>query len=583
MPRSKSYKAASIAPAMGAIEGSAQTDHPSKPLRAVGVDVRVLLPDLNGVTGPKTFSAEDWLGRGIDEWVYATVQAFDTLVRSGRRTWLTVRSYGNGMERFFSFLVEGREAPLVATPNDLQPLHVSNFVAWLKRQDAAGRWLPSSSRTFYQTTKSTLKHLLEVGSVRGDAGSFFPRAGFPNSNGAESRHTALSDAEQERLAGALKADLSDAHHGRLQLSASYSLTIRYLIVAMRTGGNPTPLLEAARDALRPGLLPGTKRLRTLKRRSFKIEERAISQGRLAETPTLVPMDAVAVIEKTLAETTALASEAPAALANRVWLYRSQRAQEYGKVVCLTRTAVSKNILNLVARRDIRGDDGEPLVLNTSRLRKSFGKRAFRLSGGDVVATAQMLGNTPKVADTNYLRIDEQLKQEGGSFMASELTAHLRGDGLKSRVIPIKSLVGNNATTTPVAACSDSLFGAQAPKDGTNHCDVFVMCLFCPSFAIVGEVEDLWRLFSYQEFAKSELERLDGVFGTEMSGADRTDRLRALYRAAIPFIDEFTATSFGRRLVSAARARVAQGLHSFWAQQLQRSHARQNGSNRNQND
>lgn len=576
MPRTKSYKTSSLT---SASSGAATQVSNAEPARAVSVGVGELLPNSRDVTGSKIFYPDKWFGRGIDEWVRATVDSLAALVRSGRRTRVTVRSYGNGMERFFEFLVVGREVPLLEVPMELRPLHVSNFIGWLKRQDAAGRWLESSSRAFYQSTKATLKHMMEVGLIQGDPGRFFPRAGFRNSNQDESRHTAFSDTELERLAAALKADLSDAHHGRLVLAQSHALTIRYLIVAMRTGGNLTPLLEMARDALRPGLLPGTRRLRTLKRRSFKIEERAIKQGRVVEEPTLIPMDAVAVIEKTLLETTELVDEAPASIRNRVWLYRSQRAQQYGEVTCLTRKTVSKSIQLLVARRDIRGDDGKPLVLNTSRLRKSFGKRAFRLSGGDLVATAQMLGNTPKVADSNYLRIDEQLKEDGARFMGAEFMAHLRGDGLKSKIVPIKSLTGEHASKTPVAGCKDSLFGEHAPKDGTNHCDVFVMCLFCPSFAIVGELEDLWRLFSYQAFAKRELERLDGILGTEPSGDDRKDRLRALYRLAIPFIDEFTATAFGRKLVVAARARVVERLHPFWARQLERSESRSIGQGR----
>ncbi|MNL41905.1 hypothetical protein D3C87_1643340 [compost metagenome] len=104
-----------------------------------------------------------------------------------------------------------------------------------------------------------------------------------------------------------------------------------------------------------------------------------------------------------------------------------------------------------------------------------------------------------------------------------------------------------------------------------------MCLFCSSFAIAGEIDELWRLFSYQAFAASQLQYLDLLEGQSGSQSERTRRYRELYRRAIPFIDEFTEAAFGRKLVAAARKKTREQMHPFWRSQLERERGGQERS------
>jgi hypothetical protein len=121
--------------------------------------------------------------------------------------------------------------------------------------------------------------------------------------------------------------------------------------------------------------------------------------------------------------------------------------------------------------------------------------------------------------------------------------------------------------TPVSGCQDTLHGEHAPQDGHSHCDRYVMCLFCSSFTVVGTVEGLWRLFSFQAFARAELDYLDETLGAERTADELLEDLRDRYRVAIPYIDDFTQRQFARTKVAKARAKTAAGLHPFWQHQM----------------
>lgn len=513
----------------------------------------------------KSVNLEEWIGRGVDAWVWATIDSTAALLRAGRSP-ATVASHCKSMRPFFTFLTE-RSQPLMAEPSALVPLHVTQYVEWLQSQASIHGWSTDTVRQRYHSLKSIVQSMCARGIVKDPSRHLFQERALPNGNNCERGFRAFSDTELQRLAKAVKADLTDLHHGRLVLLPSDAIANRFLIVAMRTGINPVPLLELQRDAMRPGLLPGTMILRTVKHRGHQIQERALVRGSKVEQPTIIPTDAVAVLERTLADTESFIAEAPLQLKNRVWLYRSQQSQEYGHVVCLSYSALHVSITRLVRRRTLLGDDGQPLQVNISRLRKSFAKRAFRLTGGDLVTTARLLGNSPHIADLNYLRADEQIIAEGAAFIGQELSVHLRGDGTASKVTRVQS-----AEKTPVGGCQDNLYGKHAPKDGSSYCDQFVMCLFCPSFAIVGEEEELWRLFSYQVFARHELERQEATLRAAPDN-EVASRLIDLYRRAIPFIDQFTLQSFGERLTKRAREKAERTLHPFWKYQLERGRAR----------
>jgi hypothetical protein len=288
----------------------------------------------------------------------------------------------------------------------------------------------------------------------------------------------------------------------------------------------------------------------------------------------------AVLQQAMNSSQDLVDEAPDAIKDRVWLFRSQvhARHKKGTVTCLSGQTLKAAIKALVDRHQLLGDDGKPLRLNLSRLRKAFFDRSQRASDGDLVVTANLMGNTPRVASLNYPSMNHAREAEAASFMNTDYLAFMRiadpvekalggapaGIGIPEHKAAIDLL---GATPTPVSGCSDTLKGEHAPHDGLTHCDRFVMCLFCSSFVIAGAVEDLWRLFSFQVFAKSELNYLDAALGSEPTGDKVLEDLRDRYRLAIPYIDSFVQRQFVASRVAEARKMTKASLHPFWKHQM----------------
>lgn len=594
MPRTKNYEASDIRVAQVAGR-PAQPKRPALSASDACIDMKALLGPHARFAGTKRIlDHRSWLGRGIDHWVCTTGFCLRAMLLSGARTTRSVTTYWTNARYLFEYLAGDAQtpaAPKAKTPQDLSPLHVQHFIGWLKNRAQAEGWMPSSTRSAYKCVKALLVEMFVQGFIEGESSRFFPR-GAVTWRSAQSRQTSLSDAEQERLAEAIKSDLSKVHHGRLTLTQSAVQGLRLLVVAHRQGLNPTPLLEMRRDALAPGFLPGTIRIRTSKYRNKKNHSsigRAAPGGDVKERLKVQPdeedlffdLSEGAVLQQAIASTRHLVDAAPAAIKQRIWLYCARAktgAIQKGSVTCLSGTSLSESIAGVIRRHGLLGDDGKPLQVNLSRLRKSRFDRALRVADGDMAITANLMGNTPQVAGANYPSMNDARKAEAAGFMNVDYIASMRQNGppskrLELRTVPVHPYkvpenLASSALPTPsaISSCQDSINGQHAPKDGRHNCDRYVMCLFCSSFAIVGEVDELWRLFSFQAFARAELDYLDKELGEKRTADELLEDLRDRYRIAIPYIDDFTQRQFVTTRVIEARARTAAELHPYWEYQ-----------------
>lgn len=617
MPRKKIYQA--VAATRPAFDGASlipnallKQEHGARSPSDADINLEKLLGPEARLAGPqRTIILSRALGAGIDEWVFAGADAIRARLLAGAST-ATGKTSAAQLFRFFEFLtfgatVDGIARSRPAKPWELKPIHITEFVAWLRMRAVVNGWASRTTRAFYQSVKYLLLAMFDLGLIRGDAHLYFKRGIFGRDG--ESNVTSLSDAEQERLAGAIKSDLSAIHHGRLEVTMREKQALRLLVVAHRMGHNLTPLLELRRDEMKPGLLPGTVILYTTKYRSKKVnsqtglvetaanikialtdaagipnaaEGKTVLEGE--ETQAIHDQDYLpfglregAVIAQAIASSADLVARAPKRIQDRVWLYEiswnAGANAKKGDVSALNSESLIYSIQTIVKRHKLIGDDGEKLVVNLSRLRKSRFDRAFRITDGDLALTANLMGNTPQVVASDYPSMNAARQAEAAEFMNEGYIEMMRNAGRSSlRLTEIKpaSEVG---VPTPVAGCGDVLGGEHAPKDG-NPCDRFVMCLFCSSFAIVGTVDELWRLFSFQAFARAELEYLENHLGPkpEMELELETQvgelyDLRDRYRLAIPYIDNFSSRQFAAARVVLARAKTATGLHPFWNAQI----------------
>lgn len=491
-------------------------------------------------SGARTLDLTPWLGKGFDAWVWATAGQLRAFLASKSVTTSTVVSYwSQGMRYFFEYL-EASGAKF--EPESLEPRHILSFVGWIRDHHD---WAYGTQKNRYVITKSVLSAVVRR-KVIPHHEDLFPANPFPGSNSRVKGASPLFPPERLRLAEALRDDIIAIHRRQFTGTDSAAMVVCLLAVAIRTGANPTPLLEASRNCLREHpFLPNMKRLELFKRRGNATKLSSLRYSKTEEGSLAIPMDGVALLTKALKLSESLIAEAKAAHQDRVWLYRdSSQKTSRGKVTVLTRHTVAYGIADLIERHNLKGDDGQPLRLNLSRLRKTLENRYWAISGGDLIATAALMGHDPKVADTHYLACTQQMR-ENATFVGEAMPDVYRSGATVQKVIPI--LPGKS----PTGRCKDPYQGDKAPKNG-EPCDDFFSCFTCKSYAVVGSSEDLHRLFSFYWF----LER-------EMNHA-RTQDWREEFRNTMNLIDRFTADKFDSQLVADAKARAKVEPLRFWA-------------------
>lgn len=486
-----------------------------------------------------------WLGHGFDDWVWAAATVLKARLHSGNYSVASIVSFAaNGMKVFLPYLTGNQGGIVPSRPSDMTATDVVRYIAWLRLKYPNG----STAKNYYSAFKSVLVGLMDYGFIDQSHDVLLPANPFPM-NGATTRgETPLSQSEMERLAAALKLDLIAIHHGGFSGLDSEALVVLMLIVGMRSGINTTPLLEMKRDCLGPHpFMPNLMLVRTFKRRGKGAQLTSLRQTHIHDLAASIPMDGVAVLKMVLGMTQNLVAKAPDGIKDRVWLYRSsQRGDLKGQTLCLNMGRVHENTKAIVHRHGLFADDGSVLRVTLGRLRKTMENRLWKLSDGDLLAVSAVMGHSPQVADNHYLHLDERTKAEGAKFIGEALPGKLRGHDL----VP-----------TPTGSCKDSLQGALAPKDGSTHCAEFTHCLGCPSYAIVGTVKDLHRLFSFQRFLMSEV----GYYAT-----DEWSEWRLHHQDLIARIDQIAYDNFIPEMVAQAKALAEKNPHSFWAIRMRQS-------------
>jgi len=506
----------------------------------------VILPTKGNATSVRSLDLTPYLGHGIDDWVWAGVAQLRAFLAGGGVTPATVVNYWRaGLTYFFDFLIA---AGIPCQPGTLEKKHLVVYIDWLKGH---GDWAYSSQKNYYGNSKSVLVGLQQRQIVPGGK-ELYPANPFPGSNPRTKGATPLSTGERIRLAEAIRDDLIAIHKERFDGTASEALVVHLLALAYRTGANTTPLLEMTRDCLKPHpFMPNMMLLELFKRRGNTTHLKSLRFSRDEERPVQIPMDGVALLRKALAMTEPLADATPDKLQEYVWPYVVERGAVAGKLTRLSNNGLYRGTQSLINRHRLKGDDGEPLRVSTSRLRKTMEMRLWHLSGGDIIATAALMGQAPQVADNHYLACTNEMR-ENATFVGEALPDIYRngeqGDA-NGKVIPIFQV-----DRTPVGRCKDAYNGDKAPKDGTP-CDDFFACFGCRSYAIVGSPEDLHRLFSFYWFLNREKENA------------RSNDWREQFHNTMRLIDAFTLDKFDNAMVLAAKERARIDPHIFWKSYL----------------
>lgn len=501
----------------------------------------------------RQFNFARWYGSGIDAITYACQRQIERFL-AGQEGALSPTSVVscciNGLKYFLEFCVlQAVASEHELTLNDVNRNLIDGFLSHLAGLGSA----TISQKNHYSKTKTVLVALGQRGLfpliTAGDEKTF-PRNPFPKSHRKVRGEIALSKRERQDLAAALRQAIKPIWIDGSPITADL-LVYALLVVALHTGRNATPLLEMGRNCLRPHPKDDTVFLVLWKRRGYntsKVAIRAESKAeRVLEAMPSVRINVERLIRRVMLLTEPLDSEAPDDLKGRVWLYRSRAKNGAGQVTALLAHSMNNAITRLVAAHDLKDSDGKPLRINISRLRKTFANRIFELTNGDLATTASALGNTPRVADQNYLAPSEDARRNW-RFMGEVLVQEL-----------LTATIGASYKDTPLGRCGDPVHGQFAPKREGATCMNFMNCLRCKHYAVTAE--DLYKLFSFYFRVLSERSRMD-------------KRRWAREYAHIPrLIDHYIVAEGIRRgifkaaAVDAARERARTQPHPFWSVDL----------------
>ena len=90
--------------------------------------------------------------------------------------------------------------------------------------------------------------------------------------------------------------------------------------------------------------------RQFKRRGKGAQSTTLRQTDIRDQASPIPMDGVAILRRALEMTEELAANAPNAIKDRLWLYRSaQRGQGNGKTLCLTMGTMAELTRTIIER------------------------------------------------------------------------------------------------------------------------------------------------------------------------------------------------------------------------------------------
>ncbi len=420
----------------------------------------------------------------------------------------TTKNYycANGLALFFEFLDTRHKNYPVTCLEQLDKLLLEEFIYWLRHIKQAntetGRLAYNGAKQGYAAFKSVLQHLVQQKVL---PQAIFPQNPFPNSNRTRKNHAPYPKQVMRDLLKALSQDIRALRSEKLKLSPSETLTVYLLVIAARSGRNPTPLLEATRDALQPHPIKPQQMalLQLYKHRGSTTHLQGYRFQRKFEDVVSVPMDVITLFHELDGMTASLVKDAPIGLDNLLWIYRSQSKRNYGQLMALSLPRYNKSTLKIVERHNLKDIDGGPLKLNISRLRATFTQRMWHLTSGDIVKTAKLAGNHPNVTDRHYLTATPEMAANHrrlGHVMHADLSGALDNpDKLESLSlevgIPVDQLlrIAKGENNTGVGRCRDPLHGAKAPGDGAL-CTRWLACFTCPDQVVLES--DLYRLYSF---------------------------------------------------------------------------------------
>jgi hypothetical protein len=363
------------------------------------------------------------------------------------------------------------------TPDDFTPAFIKNYIAYL-RGSGVGY---TSQDLIYQRAKSLLRHMRNYGYWVVDTDTYedtFPNNPWPKAGVRKKGARPFTEHERYQVVVALKDALKPIYDNkRTEPLTGYELALCVLAIAMQTGINTTPLLEMTTDCLvdHP-IIKHRKLLTVFKRRGSGLQAHSVRQSESRELELVrgVKLDVARLIERMVELNKPLRELAKSDL---ILVYMGTGGPSAGTVTSLSEVTLRSAIKALAQKYDLKDEDGKPIAINISRIRKTVINGRYELSGGNILLAAKGgKWKDAKTADSYWIAPEQSKRNLGllGEIRVLELTS-------QSDIKP-----------TPTASCKDPINGDRAPKNG-SPCLEFLACFRCKSFVVTGD--DLYRVYS----------------------------------------------------------------------------------------
>jgi hypothetical protein len=468
--------------------------------------------------------------KGFDAIIIAYQQAIEIMLQGGNVEVSTVTNYcRSGLQHFADYLViyhsgVKRELRLCDITIDL----IENYIRHLKIHYSNG----STAKNHYTHTKSVLIKMQQMQWLEQFE---FPRNPFPNSTRKQKGQRAFSKAARRRIAQALKNDTRDILK-KSEALTSYELTICLLAIALRSGMNTTPLLEMTSNSIQDNPLHTNRKTLVLyKRRGNNTQIQSLRGARPVENVQTVLPDVVAIVEHILCYNVQLRESIKT---NLVFTYRSSGGSNSGEIVPLSQAQLISNTKSWVEKKQLKNDNGDPLVVNVSRLRKTFENRIYELSGGDPFITARLANHSVKVSQEHYLEAPIE------SVKKFRYLGQIRQQQLLEK---------NEEFNTPISMCSKK--PKHAYKTGKlTYCTSFLSCVRCKYMVVTKD--DLYRLLSFYWLI---------VYQRKNMGAKRW---KTYFAHIIRIIDNEILPKFDKEYTIQAKEKAKNNPHPMWKHRQQ---------------
>jgi len=526
--------------------------HYQKPLAAgiVPVNLEKTSPENTVIsfpentTGSRNFDFKDYYGKGCDEICSACQHIIQTkleesIATQGGSGSITTLVYycRSGLRNFLPFCqlqaqVRRGELLLSEIDSDL----IDSYIMSLSQNGMKY----TTQRSTYSRTKAVLIALAKKGYIPKD---LFPKNPYPNSNQRYKGQTRLSMYEHKQLTHAIAAERRRMENATSPLN-SYDLTVCVLAIANSTGMNPTPIVELPVDCIQEHpWLPelGRKWLVSYKRRGNATQIKSLQESEAVVEQGATPkQNIIDLIELMVDRNDTLRkhSKYPDAL----FVYRSSGFSNKGQFVYLSIAQLTRNIANFIQRNKLKNDDGEPLVLNVMRLRKTVENTLLDMTDENVLAVADFMGHGVGVQGGHYAQSSPEQKKKQ-PLVFTGYVQKLRDS--------VTDTVTELSEETVIARCSDPKNGQRAPKNG-EYCEGGEKCFTCRNLCVTGDT--LHKLFSYYWYLK------DG----KSSGRIRLGDWQKHFQPIIRIIDENIAPQFPQAIIEKMKSQAKTNPYGYWA-------------------